>query len=56
MPSLLIVLAYVCLAAAVGFLGRKRLVGFAGYFILSLVLTPIVMALALGIAAPRNNL
>jgi hypothetical protein len=55
MVSPLLVLAYVALAAAVGFWGRKRLVGFAGFFILSLVLTPIVMALVLIIAACRND-
>jgi len=41
------IVIYVALAALVGFLGRKRTAGFAGFFVLALLLTPIVMAIAL---------
>jgi hypothetical protein len=47
-------LAYVGLCALVGYLGRERTVGFAGYFVLSLLLTPLVMALVLLVGAQRK--
>ena len=47
-------LAYVGLCALVGYLGRDRTVGFAGYFVLSLLLTPLVMALVLLVGAQRK--
>jgi len=53
MASPLAILVYVALAVLVGLLGRKRAVGFAGCFILSLLLTPVVMALALMVADSR---
>lgn len=53
-PPLLIV-AYVLLAAAVGFFGRKRAAGFAGNFVLSLVLTPVIMSLVLMLGTPRSE-
>ncbi|WP_395663499.1 hypothetical protein [Aestuariivirga sp.] len=48
------ILLYVSLCAFVGYLGRERAVGFAGYFVLSLLLTPLVMALVLLVGAQRN--
>jgi len=51
----LIVLAYVLLALAIGFIGRKRAAGFAGNFVLSLLLTPVVMALALMLGTPNRS-
>jgi hypothetical protein len=53
MASPLVIILYVALAALVGFLGRKRAVGFAGCFVLALLLTPVVMALFLMVAASR---
>lgn len=55
MPMPFLILAYVVLAGALGYLGRKRAVGFAGVFVLSLLLTPFVMALVLMVAAPRSD-
>ncbi len=55
MTSPLVIILYVALAALVGFLGRKRAVGFAGCFVLALLLTPVVMALALMVAASRAD-
>jgi hypothetical protein len=55
MASPLVIILYVTLAALVGFLGRKRAVGFAGCFVLALLLTPVVMALALMVAASRTD-
>lgn len=48
-----VIVLYVALAAFVGVLGRKRAVGFAGCFVLGLLLTPPIMALVLLVAAPR---
>lgn len=50
-PVLLII--YVAISALVGFIGRKRAVGFAGIFTCSLVVSPIVVALVLLVSAPR---
>ncbi|MEK9625604.1 MAG: hypothetical protein VW311_01765 [Gammaproteobacteria bacterium] len=52
-PPLLIV-AYVAVAALVGFIGRNRAAGFAGNFMLSLLLTPIIMSLVLMLGTPRR--
>ena len=37
--------AYVILALIVGLLGRNKMIGFWGFFLLSLVVTPIVTGL-----------
>ena len=50
-----VIVLYVALAALVGLLGRKRAIGFTGSFVLGLLLTPVVMALVLLVAAPRAN-
>ena len=55
MASPLVIIPYVALAALVGLLGRKRAVGFAVCFVLALLLTPVVMALALMVAGNRAN-
>jgi hypothetical protein len=52
---LVAILLYAGLCALVGYLGRDRSVGFAGYFVLSLLLTPLVMALVLLVGAPRRS-
>ncbi|MBT3297225.1 MAG: hypothetical protein HOB08_00010 [Rhodospirillaceae bacterium] len=53
MPLGLIALYFV-LSLLVGYLGRGRSIGFAGYFVLSLLLSPLVMALALLVNLPRH--
>lgn len=53
MPVLLFLLL-VAVSAVVGWLGRKRAIGFAGFFVLSLMLTPFVMALVLLVSVPRK--
>jgi hypothetical protein len=55
MASPLVIILYVALAVFVGFLGRKRAAGFAGCFVLALLLTPVVMALALMVAGDRAD-
>lgn len=54
MPVLLFLLL-VAVSAVVGWFGRKRTIGFAGFFVLSLLLTPFVMALVLLISVPRED-
>ncbi len=53
MASPVLIIAYVTLSALVGFIGRKRAAGFAGCFVISLLLTPVAMALVLLLAGPR---
>jgi len=48
------VAAYIVSCAAVGFFGRKRAIGFIGCFLFSLVISPIVMAIILLVAMPRQ--
>ena len=45
---------YVLLSFVVGFLGRKRRVGFWGFFFLSLIVTPLVTACFIFFAAPAR--
>jgi hypothetical protein len=49
------IVIYVALAALVGFFGRKRTAGFPGIFVLAILLTPIVMAIALLATGKRAN-
>jgi len=55
---MLIYIAYIILAMIVGVYGRNRSFGFLGFFLLSLLLTPVVVFLFLFItkqkAAPTN--
>ena len=46
---------YVLLCILVGYLGRKREIGFAGFFILSLLLSPLITALILLISGQRKT-
>jgi len=55
MASPYVIALYVALAVLVGFLGRKRTIGFAGCFVLALLLTPTVMALVLMVAGRRAD-
>ena len=53
MASISIVYLVLCLLA--GFIGRNRSIGFIGFFIASLLLTPIVILLVLTVSAPKEN-
>jgi hypothetical protein len=45
---------YVVLSLLVGVLGRKRAVGFSGFFVLSLLVSPLVMGLVLLVGSARD--
>ncbi|WP_299295533.1 hypothetical protein [uncultured Tateyamaria sp.] len=49
------VLAYVALCAVVGYWGRNWNIGFAGCFVLSLLLTPLLVGVFVLISAPRTE-
>lgn len=53
MPVVLVLL-FVALSGLVGWFGRNRSIGFAGFFVLSLLLTPFIMALVLLVSVPRH--
>jgi ABC-type molybdate transport system permease subunit len=55
LPTLLSVAFYVAFCALVGRIGRNRNVGFAGFFLLSLLLTPVITGLLLLITAERRG-
>ena len=52
LPPLPILVSYVLLSILIGVIGRKRVVGFFGMFVLSLLFSPIVMGLILLVMAP----
>jgi hypothetical protein len=53
MPALAI--AYLLACLLVGYMGRDRQIGFAGFFVLSLFLSPVIMALVYLLGAPRRS-
>jgi ABC-type multidrug transport system permease subunit len=55
MPQLTAVLVYVALSAIVGFLGRKRSVGFVGFFTFAILLSPLIAGLTLLATTPGSN-
>lgn len=55
MASPFLIISYVALAAIVALVGRNTVIGFAGCFVLGLLLTPFVMALVLTVAMPRSK-
>jgi hypothetical protein len=55
LPPPIFIVIYLVLSAFVGFIGRNRVVGFAGMFVFSLLLTPFVMGLILLISAPKSQ-
>jgi hypothetical protein len=55
MPQLTAVLVYVALSAIVGFLGRKRSVGFVGFFTFAILLSPLIAGLILLATTPGSN-
>lgn len=46
---------YLVLCVVAGIVGRNRLLGFWGFFLLSLVLTPLLMIIALIVTLPRRS-
>lgn len=56
LPPLPILVSYVLLSIFIGVIGRKRIVGFLGMFVLSLLFSPIVMGLVLLVLAPDSKL
>ena len=50
----LLFLVWLSMSLLVGFAGRDRAIGFWGFFILSLILTPIPSILLLLVTAPRD--
>jgi len=53
MPALVVLYLLLCLL--VGFVGRNRKIGFAGFFVLSVLLSPLVMALVYLLGTPRTS-
>jgi hypothetical protein len=52
--GLLLFLVWLSMSLLVGFAGRHRAIGFWGFFIVSLILTPIPTALVLLLTASRD--
>jgi|TARA_R110002072_G_scaffold149888_2_gene297929 hypothetical protein len=50
---MLLLLIYILLAVFVGWMGQNKSIGFVGYFLLSLVVTPIVTFAILLMGAER---
>jgi hypothetical protein len=49
------ILSWIALSALMGWFGRKRLIGFWGFFIVSILLSPVVTGLFLILAAPGKR-
>jgi len=49
------VLVYLALSVIVGGIGRKRSIGFPGFFVLSVLLSPILMAIVLLVTLPKDR-
>ncbi|QEP43913.1 hypothetical protein D5085_12775 [Ectothiorhodospiraceae bacterium BW-2] len=54
MPLLMLIALYLILSLIVAFLGRKRRMGFWGYFFGSILLTPIIGLLLMLVSAPQT--
>lgn len=46
---------YFLLCALSGYLGRERSMGFLGFFVLAILLTPVVIIIILMMSAPRKT-
>lgn len=55
-PPLLPLAFYLCLCAFIGRLGRYRSIGFAGFFFLSLIISPLVTGIILLLSQDRRDL
>ncbi len=51
----MLVILYVLVSVLVGWLGRHKQIGFVGFMILSLVVTPVVAFLVLMVAQDRRE-
>ncbi|MEM7530372.1 MAG: hypothetical protein AAF416_22485 [Pseudomonadota bacterium] len=49
------ILVYILLCIVVGWLGRRKAIGFVGFFLLSVVITPILTLVALMVTADRDR-
>ena len=52
---LILVILYVAFSVYVGVLGRDRIIGFSGTFLLSLMISPVVMALVVLLTSPKDS-
>jgi uncharacterized transporter YbjL len=50
----LLLVSYVALCLVVGYGGRNWRIGFFGCFILSVILTPLIVGIAVLMSTPRN--
>jgi hypothetical protein len=50
------ILFYLFACLAVGFVGRNRRIGLLGFFLASIVLTPLITLLILVLSAPKKDL
>lgn len=50
----MLVVIYLLMSIMVGWLGRRRHIGFVGFFVLSLVITPVITLLILMMAHERR--
>jgi hypothetical protein len=50
-----IVIVYLVLCLIAGFLGRRRRIGFWGFFFVSILLTPLISTLFIFLAAPAKR-
>lgn len=50
---MILVLLWLVLSALVAYLGRDRVIGFWGFFVLSLLVSPPVVLIALLVSQPR---
>lgn len=48
-------LIYIVFSVIIGGIGRKRSIGFVGFFLLSLLLTPILMGAVLLVTSPKDS-
>jgi hypothetical protein len=48
-------LIYLVFSVIVGGIGRKRSIGFVGFFVLSLLLTPILIGIVLLVTSPKDS-
>lgn len=51
----LYILVYALLSILMGWIGRRKAIGFVGFFILSLAITPLATCLILLITSPRPD-
>jgi len=50
-----LMLLYVAVSAVVGYIWRGRAIGFSGVFVLSLLISPVIMSLILLVTSPGRS-